>query len=252
MEPYNGTFELVDPYTIVIDHRYQRDLRPALVAAIASDPRWELFGVPVLFRRDEGAHSVYYCADGQQRIEGIKRSQNPPRLIPAVWFPVSHLADEAAVFVHINEFRIALSALQKHKGKLVAEDPATLAIERAVEQAGLTIGMGGHNENARNIMAVSALYGIYERMAEEGLLQTLVVCRDAFENDAKAFSSAILRGVAQVIEEQDGNYERQKLTTALSRTSVHAILRKSEELRVDIGGSRATNVRRAIKALARV
>lgn len=253
MEPYNGTFEMVDPFAIVIDHRYQREIRPALVAAIAADPRWELFGVPVLLKRGDGeGSSVYYCADGQQRIEGIKNSTNPPRQIPAVWFPVHHLADEAAVFVQINEFRIALSAMQKHKGKLIAEDPATLAIARAVETAGLSIGGTNRDQSARTITAVSSLYAIYERLAEEGLLQTLIVCRDAFADDSGAFTSPILRGVAQVIEEQDGSYDRQRLTGALSGTSVHSILRKSEELRFDMGGSKGTNVRRAIKALARI
>jgi hypothetical protein len=252
MEPYNGTFEMINPFLVVIDHRYQRELRPALVAAIAGDLRWELFGVPVLFKRGDGEGSTYYCADGQQRIEGAKNSVNPPGLIPVVWFPVSQLADEAAVFVQINEYRIALSALQKHKGKLVAEDPATLSIERAVTTAGLSIAGTNKDQEARTVTAVSSLYTIYERLAEEGLLQTLVVCRDAFEDDSGAFSSAIMRGVAQVIEEQDGAYDRQRLTNALHATSVHAILRKSEELRFDMGGSKAMNVRRAIKALARI
>src|SRR3546814_3964421 len=43
---------------------------------------------------------------------------------------------------------------------------------------------------------------IYERLAEEGLLQTLIVCRDSFEDDSGAFTSPILRGVAQVRSEE--------------------------------------------------
>lgn len=249
MDPYNGTFEMVDPNEIIIDHRYQRDIRPALVAAIASDPRWELFGVPVLFRRSNG---MLYCADGQQRIEGIKRSQSPPRLIPAVWFPVVGVDEEAAVFVQINEFRIALSALQKHKGKILAKDPATLAIERAVATAGLSIGGSRTQGEAHSIYAVSALYSIYERLGEEGLLQTLIVCRDAWDGDGSAFSAQMLTSVAQVIEEQDGTYERQRLTRALTRTTPAHLNRKAEEFRFSMGGSKRANVRRAIKALARV
>lgn len=249
MESYDGTFELVDPTEVVIDHRYQREMRPALVAAIASDPRWELFGVPVLFRRSNG---TLYCADGQQRIEGIKRSKNPPKLIPAVWFPVVGVNEEAAVFVQINEFRIALSALQKHKGKILAEDPATLAIERAVEEAGLSIGANNNSMDSKTLMAVAALYNIYGRVAEEGLYHTLVVCRDAWDGDSSAFSSQMLRSVAQVIEEMDSNYDQQKLTRSLSRTSPGALNRKAEELRFTMGGSKQANVRRAIKALARV
>lgn len=249
MESYNGTFEMVDPRVIVIDHRYQRELRPALVAAIASDPRWELFGVPVLFKRE--AKGIYYCADGQQRIEGIKRSKNPPKEIPSVWFPVQGVDEEAAVFVQINEFRIALSALQKHKGKIVAKDPATLAIERTLENAGLSIGKGS-DKDPNTIYAVASLYNIYNRIGEEGLLQTLVVCRDAWQGDSAALSAQMLRSVADVIEEMDSNYERSRLTKALSRTSPHQLIRKSEEFRFNMGGSKSANVRRAIKALAKV
>ena len=136
MEGYSGTFELVDPRVVVVDHRYQRDLKPALVAAIATDPRWELFGVPVLFKRENG---MLYCADGQQRITGVKQAKTPPAKIPAVWFPVAGLDDEAAVFVQINEFRKSLTALEKHKGKIVAKDPSTLAIERAADTVGVTV-----------------------------------------------------------------------------------------------------------------
>lgn len=250
MENYSGEFELVDPNTLIVDHRYQRDIKPALVAAIATDPRWELFGVPVVFKR---SNNMMYVADGQQRITGIKMAANPPKRIPIVWFPVEGLDDEAAVFVHINEFRKSLSALEKHKGKIVAKDPSTLAIERAVETAGLTVGGNPSTSGgARTVSAVGTLYSIYNDLGEEGLLQTLIVCRDAFADDGGAFSSPILKGVAEVIADLNGNYERQKLTRALQKTTVPQILRKTEELRFDIGGSRQRNIRRAIKALARV
>lgn len=249
MDEYTGNFELVDLNTIVVDHRYQRAEKPALIAAIATDPRWELFGVPVLFKR---ANSQFYCADGQQRLSGLKQSTEPPKKVPVVWFPVQGLDTEAAVFVQINEFRKSLSALEKHKGKIVAKDPATLAIERTADTAGLSIGGSSDNQQARTVMAVSALNAIYNDLGEEGLLQTLIVARDAFVDDSGAFSGPILRGVAEIIGEQNGDYERQKLTKALQRTTVPQILRKADELKFDIGGAKQRNVRRAFKSLAGV
>ena len=71
-------------------------------------------------------------------------------------------------------------------------------------------------------------------------------------DDAGAFSSVILKGVAEIIAEQNGNYERQKLTRALQKTSVPAILRQADALRFDLGGSKQKNIRRAIKSLAKV
>jgi hypothetical protein len=251
MDPYSGTFELVDPKAIVVDHAYQRDKKNSLIQAIAQAPSWEAFGAPVCFKRSNG---MLYCADGQQRILGVLASEEPPLRVPVVWFPVNGgTSTEAAVFVRINEYRKALSAIEKHKGKIVAKDPAALGIERALETAGFSLHTANDaSHNPRNIQAVAGVGVIYNRMGEDGLVQTLLVVRDAFPDDAMGVSTHILRGVAQVIEEQGDAYERQALTRALARTSPAQILRTADKFRFDFGGSKISNVRRAIKTLAKV
>jgi hypothetical protein len=240
---------MVDPRLIVVDHRYQRAEKPVLIAAISTDPRWELFGMPICFKRSH----TFYCVDGQQRIAGVLRSGAPPREVPVVWFDQVHLRDEAAFFTEIQEFRIALSAMEKHKGKIVAENPATLAIERVAALVGVTItDKMAASEESRTITAISTVYYVYEQLGEDGLTQTLTVCRDAFEEDTGGFSAPILRAVANLIEEQGENYERAKLTAALKTTTPGKLRRKAEELRFDIGGSLGQNMRRAIKLLAKV
>lgn len=251
MDTYNGTFDLIDPRTIVVDHVYQRPKKNTLIAAIAQAPSWEAFGVPVCFRRSNG---MFYCADGQQRIQGVLASEEPPKEVPIIWFPVNGaVATEAAVFVRINEYRKALSALEKHKGKLVAKDPAALALERALETAGFSFHAGTSSDhNPRNIQAIAGVGVIYNSLGEEGLVQTLITVRDAFPDDSLGVSTHILRGVAQVIEEQGDQYERQALTKALARTSPAQILRTADKMRFDFGGSKLSNVRRAIRQLAKV
>jgi hypothetical protein len=240
---------MVDPRVIVVDHRYQRMEKPVLIAAISTDPRWELFGVPVLFKRG----NLYYCVDGQQRIAGVLRSATPPKKIPSVWFEKAHLKDEAALFVQINEFRIALSAMEKHKGKIIAENPATLAIERVASLVGVTItDKIGASEEVKTVSAISTLYYIYDQLGEDGLTQTLVVCRDAFGEDTGGFSAPLLRLVANIIEEQGESYTRSTLTEALNKTSPGKLRRKAEEHRFEMGGSLQQNMRRAAKTLAKV
>ena len=248
MNGYNGTFEMVDPRNIIIDHRYQRPLKNTLVATIAQSPSWELFGIPVCYKR---ANGMLYCADGQQRIAGVMSSEKPPKEIPVIWFPLHALADEAEAFVRINEWRKALQPIEKHKGKIVAGDPPTLAIERAVSSAGFTIdtGVGSGSAQARTIQAVAGVGVIYNRIGEEGLLQTLVCIKDAWPDDNKAVSTHILRGVAELIEEQGENYNRTKLTNALKKSTPGAIDRKADELRFSFGGSKLTNIRKAFKDL---
>lgn len=241
---YTGKFDLVDPRTIVIDHRYQRQAKDTLIQQIAQAPSWEAFGVPTCFRRENG---MLYCADGQQRIAGVLQSAKPPKLIPIVWFDIQDVKEEAEVFVMINEWRKSLQPLEKHRGKIVAGDHAALSIERAVTKAGFTIdhqsGQGG--ANARTIQAIAGVNKIYNQIGEEGVLQTLTVIKDAWPDDQTATKTHILRGVADLIEEQGEKYNRAKLTGALRKTTPSKILRKADELRLDFGGSKLGQVRRA-------
>lgn len=244
MNGYNGNFELVDPRTIVMDHRYQRQPKNMLIQTIAQAPSWEAFGVPVCFRR---SNNMLYCADGQQRIAGVMKSEKPPKLVPIVWFDIQDVQEEAEVFVHINEWRKALQPIEKHRSKIVAGDPAALAIEKAVTQAGFTIdtGVGSGVANARTVQAVAGVGVIYNRIGEEGLLQTLTVIKDAWPDDPTAVTTHILRGVAELIEEQGENYNRTRLVSALRKTTPVKVMRKADELRYKFGGSLLTNVRNA-------
>lgn len=260
MDEFTGTFELVDPHLILIDHLYQRGEKSSLIDAIAQNPKWEAFGVITCFVRERDLNGkkqrTFYAVDGQQRLRGVMQSEAPPKTVPVVYYVVNDVADEAQVFVRINEYRKSLSALEKHKGKIVAKDPAAVAIERAVELAGFTVGNPSSKmHDSRTLPAVGSLNYIYNLLGEEGLTQTLVQIRDAWGDDKMATESMILKLVANVIAEQssgNGGYNRAALTKALARTTPSAITRKAEGLRFDMGGSRAVNLRRALKQLARV
>lgn len=263
MDEFTGTFELVDPHLILIDHLYQRGEKSTLVDAIAANPRWEAFGVITVFVRERTQNGnttrSLYAVDGQQRIRGILKSEAPPKLVPVVSYTMSALADEAAIFVRINEYRKALSALEKHKGKIVAKDPAATAIERAVDLAGFTIGAEtSRGENARTVHAIASLNWIYNLIGEEGVTQVLTQVRDAWPDDKTGTDSMMLKAIASVIAEQqgaqgkNGGYNRAAMTRKLAATTPSALMRKAEGLRFDMGGSRGVNLRRALKQLAKV
>jgi PAS domain S-box-containing protein len=200
-------------------------------------------------RRKDGS---LYCADGQQRIAGVLASNEPPKLIPVIVFDIQDLSEEAQVFVHINEWRKSLQPIEKHKSKIVAGDEAALAVERAVSQSGYTIdtSVGSGPAHARTIQAVAGVNMIYNRIGEEGLIQTLGVIKDVWPDDPAALSTHILRGIGALIEEQGENYSRTRLVNALKKTTPATVLRKADELRFDFGGSKLSNVRRAFAALA--
>jgi hypothetical protein len=122
MLPYNGTFELVDPNEIHFDRKYQRPQKWDLIAAIAQAPNWGAFGVVICSKR-EHAGGLLYCLDGQQRLNGVLTSQEPPTAVPVLWFPVKTVKEEALLFTAININRKSVVALEKFQASITGEDP---------------------------------------------------------------------------------------------------------------------------------
>lgn len=242
-----GSHEIVDPFTIVVDHLYQRQEKQTLIEHIAANFEPMRFGRPICFRR---ANGMLYCIDGQQRIAAAKLAGL--RKIPVIAFAIVGVEREAEVFVAINEARKSLSPLEKHRGKVVAKDPAALQIERAVEKAGYSIG--SNHESPRSIAAIGALGYAHNLIGEEGIVQILSVEREAWGDDKKALNVQILRALADIIDAQskNGGYSRSKLVTALRRTTPARILRKAEEIHFEQGTTKQVSVRRAFKVLAKV
>lgn len=245
-----GEFRLVDPKLIVIDTRYQRPDKPNLQAAIAQDPDWRAFGVVSLFDRK----GVLICYDGQQRYKGVMKSAKPPTRVPALVFPAPPLDGEARSFLKLNVQRVAPRSYEKHEAAVTAKDEAALAIERAAATAGYTIGPGSGTkaDDPNTITAVQALYWIYNRLAEEGTLQVLLQCRDAWTKETDGTNSSVMKGVAQVLIDLDVAYDRPKVTKALSRATPSEILRRATGMMFDMGGSKHVNIRRAIAELCKI
>lgn len=238
-----GERRMVDPRVIVIDHRFQREQKKDVIEAIASNPDPRAFGIPIVFERD---NKVLYCADGQQRIMGVLNSPEPPRRIPVEVFQLDSIKDEAEVFWLINVFRKSLTPHEKHKGGLVAEHPANVAIERVVSELGLSIGP---TRSPKQIGAISALHQVYNRSGEETLRDTVLLASRSWPDDARAFDTLILRSLGRLVAEYKANgiYDRQKMQDGLAKTSPVKIQKKAEEVAYDTGKTKAESCFRAIR-----
>lgn len=252
MEINWGKVENVDPFTIVVDHKFQRPEKPYLIEKIAANFDPMRFGRPICFLRD---NAMRYCIDGQQRIAAYKLlvdRQGAPRSVPIVSYGLVGIQKEAEVFVSINEARISLTGLEKHRGKIVALDPAALQIERAVDKAGFSIGHNG--ESPRAIGAIGSLGYAHGLVGEEGIVQILTVIREAWGDDKKAIDGGILRTIADIVDgkAKNGGYNRAQLVRALQKTTPSKILRRAEELHFEHGTSKRASTRNAFKALCKV
>lgn len=251
MDRYDGTFELLDPSLIVIDHKYQRPEKWDLIAKISGEPEWAAFGVVLCSKRklpNKGA--LYYCLDGQQRLQGVLTSAVPPTTVPVLWFPVGSQIEEARLFSIVNEQRKAVNALEKYHSHMTMQDPRYLQITSAVERAGHTIGHSGE----RTIGAMEGLQSIYNKTGEQGVFVCVSAIGIAWPDDKMGRSTWILRALGDILADaqSNGGMSVAKLGGSLSKTTPGRILRKAEELRFEMGGSKRENVRRAFKTLAKI
>ena len=249
MDKWPGKFEMVDPNKIVVDRRYQRPENELLISQITADFDWAAFGAVSLYRRNG---SLLVVVDGQQRIRGALRTSEPPELIPAVIQDKTSVEGEARTYVKMNIVRRSVPTLDRHRGNVIAKDPAALGVARAVEKAGFTLGGVTSAGDANTVSAVSAVYDAYNTLGEEGLVQVLTQARDSWPDDPAATSVRMIRVLTEVLLELGTDYNRPKVTAARGRSSPILLTKKAKELNFEFGGSLHKNMRRAVKTLCKI
>lgn len=124
------------PAQLAVDPCYQRELdgrSRQLIARIAAGWDWNLFQPLVVARRVDG---TLYVVDGQHRLEAA-RSRGDIQQLPCVVFHPGDPADEAAVFVALNQERRPLTAYALFNAALAAGDEEALRLDTLLRGAGL-------------------------------------------------------------------------------------------------------------------
>lgn len=131
-------FELVDPRTLQVEDRYQRQLSERSVALIHRIVRqfdWRAFKPPIVARDADGTLMVI---DGQHTAIG---AASHPRidLIPVVVVDAGEVVDRAKAFLRHNRDRVGMTPMQIHHAALVAGDEVAVAVDDACRRAGARV-----------------------------------------------------------------------------------------------------------------
>ena len=120
------------------DPLYQRQLdqrSQQLIWRIAAGWDWNLFQPLVVARRPDGE---LFVVDGQHRLEAAKLRGDIQQL-PCVIFSSSAAADEAEVFVKLNQERRPLTAFALYNAALATGDPVVTALAEIFRDTGWAI-----------------------------------------------------------------------------------------------------------------
>lgn len=139
LAPQKGTLPVLQyctPAQLAVDPSYQRELDPGshqLIRRIAAGWDWNLFQPLVVAQREDRS---LWVVDGQHRLEAARLRGDVQQLPCVIFHPGAH-ADEAAVFVELNQARRPLTPLALFKGAIAAGDESAVTLDRLLREVGL-------------------------------------------------------------------------------------------------------------------
>lgn len=185
-------FEDVDPASLLIEERYQRDLSDksiALIERIVANWDWRRFKPPVVAFADGGLQII----DGQHTA--IAAATHPDvHLIPVMVVEAPELTDRALAFIGQNTNRLQVSAMQLHHAAVAAGDEDALTIQQVCERSEVNLvrsPYGGYPYKAGDTIAIGAIRGLISRtspLKARQILQALVAagCAPISAHEIKA------------------------------------------------------------------
>lgn len=193
-DPPAVQFFAVDRLTV--DRSYQRDANSLrsrrLIQEIAESWDWRLCTPLLVAARDGGL----YIIDGQHRWEAARMRGDIPHL-PCAVGNYTGSAEEAALFVAANRHRVRVNPLDMWRAAVTAGDAATIALDRMVASAGLSIAQHPAHQQLKpgELLCTKALYTALRLHGEDKVGKALVVIGGAFREQVITHSGLLFAAV---------------------------------------------------------
>lgn len=223
--PYDWAILAIED--LVVDPIYQRALKPQQLKRIVTKFKPSLLGVVTVNRRKNDDLALI---DGQHRVAAL--SEKAFSHVPAVVFDGLTRAQEAQLFIELQEERRNVTSVEKFKSRL-AYDPQAKDMRRIAGETGWEIGNTG-------LRCIAELDKLYQRDAAGVILyRTLRTLQRAWPTaDAKnSAHGSVVAGIGRFIAEQDPDDE--KLIRQLGRTTPQDVLFRADNLRQGKGSGTA-------------
>lgn len=207
------------PAQLAVDTSYQRELdgkSRQLIARIAAGWDWNLFQPLVVARRRD---DTLFVVDGQHRLEAARIRGDIVQL-PCVIFHPGDPADEAAVFVELNQARRPLTAYALYNAALTSGDERAIALAGLLRDAGLAFTGAADPERMKpgQINNVGTVRKWHERNGDRRTRVVLTAIGTAFRGQVIKISGSLFMGVAGVVLDHDERLSLHLLTDLLARS----------------------------------
>lgn len=244
--PYFGpTWGMVPIKYLIVDGRYQRDVKEPFVERVAKEWDPALVNVLEVSKRSEVEYAVF---DGQQRLNAaIRRGdiEELPCLIHTGLTP----EEEASLFTRLQDNRVPMQPLDRFKARQFGRDPTAVDIVEIATKNGYQIGNG-----KGQLSAIFKVEQVYRRGNLDETLQLLSIWRD----EQKALESSFIEGVSRFIEyfaeyrDNDGkvyHVDWERVNEKWAEVASAVILRRTAEYQDNLTSSKGRGVLEVLREI---
>jgi hypothetical protein len=211
---------------------YQRTVVRARVNHIKKHFDQDALGSLCVGERSDGS---FWIVDGQQRCTAL-REMGIDR-VPCDIFESRGKSHEAQIFRQKNKHRTSVSARTNFKAALTEGDTQAIAIQAAVESAGMHMMLDGGSKGWPQVCCVGALSSIFEDGGAEHLTRVLNIVCTAWKGEDDALQGTILQGLGLFLIKAD--VEDKRLIQKMKKVEPMAVVRFADSQRKLLGGGRA-------------
>lgn len=233
------------------DPRVNRPLSEARADRIAQELDPDYIGVLHVSERANGSRVI---VDGQHRVAACRQLGWEDQKLECKVYRGLTLPQEAALFVHLNDFRRP-TFFQSFLKRITAKDPDAVMIDEIVRGVGLKIdeqNIDGHISCVRTLERVFRGEKFNVRTRQPIILRkTLLIAKQAWGLTKEAMQGDILHGLGMVLLRYGKAIDEDHLHSKLAPVAGGplGLLGKARTLRSIQGGTVAQNVAATIVSL---
>lgn len=213
---------------LTTQYQVERDVQVGHTRKLARD--WNDLSVSVL-EASERADGTLVLLDGLQRWHTKMALLNDPSYVFDVKVHTGlDLVEEARIFLDHNQNRKNVSAFDKFRVGLVAEDPACIRVDKAVRLAGYEVGV---KTSSTTLSCVATLIRCIDRRVhtldenQERLVDAVYLVGELYADAmGDAFRSEVVEGMFLFLERWDNHpdYNHRRVITQVSKHTVRELL----------------------------
>ena len=151
--------------------------------------------------------------------------------------------DEATLFAIQTGNATCLTAGERLRANLVAENPDALYFVGITSNAGVEFAYDGIRAPWK-IYCIETAYELYKQYGCERYVEMLRIINEAWKGNVDSYLAGVIRGVARFISVYEGEYSRERLVQQLARTHPKTITQLAQK---DTGSSANRHMRQILR-----